>query len=216
MENIQKVKLDDSYKIIRENIFSCRTQSIKIENFKYYHNTGYHLMEDVLKHGLLSKVEKAKLTGEALTEHELYLAQDDYYVNGKDNISVSADINDAYYNEDLYNHKNPRQIDILISNELNPYRSTENYANEYLAKDIIPVSYFKAIDSRLLSILSCNFIDKSEKERLIIMIEYYNYLRNIAKTMLDENVNIPLREVSDEEVTLDKIKVLELPRIIIK
>lgn len=216
MGKLERIKLEDSYKIVRENIFSCRTQNIKIENFMYYHNTDYDLMEDVLKYGLLSKVEKSKITGIELTEHDLFMATDEHYVNGKDNISLSKDINDAYYNEDIYDHKQPSQLDILISNEVKAHRSTYNYANEYLASNSIPVSFFRSIDSRLLSILECKTNYESKEERLTKIIKYYNYLLEIAKTMINENVTIPLREVSEEEVTLDKTKVIELPHIVLK
>ncbi len=56
------------------------------------------------------------------------------------------------------------------------------------------------------------------KEDLEQGIQNYNNLLDIVYMMVQENVDIPIREMSVNEnaFALDKTKVLELPKIVIK
>ena len=48
------------------------------------------------------------------------------------------------------------------------------------------------------------------------MINNYNYLKQIAIAIIEQGLDIPLRDMSDQNVTLDIDKMSKVPRLILK
>lgn len=220
--DVDKNHILSAYSLIKEGIYSCRDISKPIIDTKYHHHTSLDNVPLILKNGLLSKQKKAELEGRTLTSMEIYRCLDDYQVNGSDFISLSSmdvDFSKKHDNESLYDSYDTINADIIVSREIKTIRNTINYFNEYLASDQISPDLFNSIDVRILKILDYNFhdADKNKLEnRIRLMIKQYNALRNIVIALKENNLDIPLREVSDEIITLDPEKVIRLPHLMLK
>lgn len=211
--NIQK---DEIYSLIKKNLFECQDKIVKLEDVKYHHNTPYKNTISAIKHGILSLDELYKIQGKTLSyEERMKYSREGGHINGVDEISLSSmdiDYDKVYRDERIYSPYLDYCVDILISNNIKAYRITEHYVNEFLGPSKISQENFKAIDIRLLQyIKNCN-----SKEDIIKAIDFYNYLITIAFTMKEYSLDIPLREMSDKEIHLNKEKLLQLPKIIIK
>lgn len=44
-------------------------------------------------------------------------------------------------------------------------------------------------------------------------VSHYNYLLDIISIMIEQNLDIPVREMSENPMTLSKVKMLTLPKI---
>lgn len=215
---IIKTSHDQAYHLIRENLNHCKTMIPTVVGAKYHHNIPYHKVSSVIKHGILSLEEQYKLEGKELTsEQKMKYSREGGHINGVDEISLASmdiDFSRLYRDEIVYDPYSEHLVDILISNKIKAYRITEHYANEYLTENKINTNDFKTIDIRLLQYLK-KCISKEDLEQ---GIQNYNNLLDIVYMMVQENVDIPIREMSVNEnaFALDKTKVLELPKIVIK
>lgn len=213
------MNISETYKLIKENIYSCKGNLQLINDTKFHHQTLLKNVPFILKNGLLSKRQLVKLEGRKLTEKEKFIYLDDYHVNGLDCISLSTvedDLSQMYEWESLYDPYYTVDADIIISKDVKAYRNTINYYNEFLVNDKISIDLIKAIDLRILNISTFNFRSDEKNNtdsRKKLMIEYYNYLKDIALVLKERNLSIPLREVSDEEICLDIDKVIKLPKL---
>lgn len=220
--NVNKTNSNYIYELIKENIYKCSIVSKPVFDTKYHHQTPIKKVPDVLKNGLLSKRKSAELEGRKLTQKEILSYSDESRVNGLDYISLSSmDIDFSEMSEDdfCYNPFNVVGVDIVISKDVEVHRSTHNYFNEFLVRDKIPSEMFNAIDLRILKILDFDFhdVDKNKMDsRIELMVDYYNELRNIALSLKENKLSIPLREVSNDIITLNPQKVIAFPRIQLK
>lgn len=220
--NIDRRDAYQAYEMIKKSLYSCKESSKPIIDAEFYHQTKMERVPHVLRNGLLSKRKIAELEGRKLTSQERSLYSDDGRVNGLDYISLSnmnLDFSQMDEKELCFNPFNTIEANIIISKDVNPSRSTHNYFNEYLVKERISPEKFNAIETRILDIMNFDFhdTDKNKLEnRIELMIKYYNYLRNIAITLKENKLEIPLREVSDEVITLNPKKVIRMPHFELK
>lgn len=201
--------------ILFDIIYSCRTKAEEVENAKYHHNRSYKNTPNALLYGILSISQLAKIEGKKLTREEKLKYNDDYHVNGTDHVSLASVETDSDPKEIVYNPFSPTLTDISISNSVKAYRNSKNYANEYLVNDGISPNLFRAVDIRILK----NFLDKNYASRnntIQNVLEYYNCLRIIATTLVEQGLDIPLREMSAESLTLDPEKVMKQPIMVLK
>ena len=222
--NIIKVDENTIYTVVKENIYSCVDKPIDIEDIKFHHNLHIEAIPSALKYGLLSKEMKAKIIeNRELTDYELYKFSDEHYVNGKDYISLASTIENLsmmYEDEILYNTYKTTLSSIIVSKSVRAGRNASNYFNEFLVQDIIPVELFNSIEIRLFKL----FNEESSEDKTKKILEAYEALREIAVTLKQNNLDIPLRESSNvmcnEEsnnaITLNPEKVIEMPKLILK
>jgi len=222
MENIISIEKDKAYELVRENIYSCITSPVNLDNFKFIHALPMERTTSAIKNGLLSHRKLAKLQGRELTQQDYINYAGAGHPNGVSYVSVftrKVDFSQMYPGEILFDPFDTIEVEISLSNELKAYRDAENYYNEFLVPDEIPNKLFTGIDSKILRIKNYDFHNKEANKpenRLKKLISHYNFLREIAIALRDANLDIPLREISEEVVTLDKQKVIELPKIIVK
>lgn len=231
MSNLNIIKVDENtiYNVIRESVYDCVANPIDIEDIKFHHNLHIESIPSALKYGLLSKEMKAKIIeNRKLTEYELYKFSDEHYVNGKDNISLASTIEDLsmmYKDEVLYNTYKTTLSSIIVSKSVRAGRNAKNYFNEFLVPDIIPVELFNSIEIRLIKLFTSKELTKlSKEEQIKKVLEAYEALREIALTLKQNNLNIPLRESSNvmcnEEsnnaITLNPQKIIEMPKLVLK
>lgn len=207
--------VDKIYEFVKENIYSCRTAFTSVNNAKFHHNISYEHVPSAMEYGILSYYHQKKLIeNRELTDDELFLYNDDFHVNGVSCVSLSTlDIDMSMVGDDewIYDYRTENAADILVSSDVKAYRFATNYANEFLVNGIIPAASFKAIDLRLLSY---EFTDGDNKIRSLI--NNYNYLRNIAASLREQKLDIPIRERSIENFNLDVKKLELLPELRVK
>lgn len=219
---IQTVNMDDAYKLIKENIYCCKQETKIVTDIKFHHQTRLEDLPNILKNGILSKNELVKLEGRELTPSERFLFSDDYHVNGFYGVSVSTDevdLSKMGKNEFLYDYFDPENADIIISKNIKAARISTNYYNEFVVPNKISTDSFTAINLRILNIINKDFHYKENnnmENKIKKLIEKYNYLRCIALSLKDNNLDIPLREVSGELIDLDIDKIIELPQLKLK
>ena len=215
MNNIIFLSEDKALSFIKNSLLDCYENEFLISS-KYHHNSPFSKVPSLLKHGILSKNEYLKLTGKSLSRKELILRSDEYYANGLDYVSISAtgglEISKREKDEKLeYTSSGDSNVDIIIDDEINAMRCSRNYYNELLVKDKINTADIISIDVRLLNRIINN---KNIRE----IVNDFNMIPLIAKTILDENLNIQIREATydDDIVSLNKRKLLKIPKIILK
>ena len=233
MKNLKvfNVNYETAFDVVKENIYSCVVEPIKIEDTKFHHQINIKRVPDAIEYGLLSKKKYVeKVENRKLTEKEIFIFNDDCHVNGLDHISISTmdlDLHQMSKKEELWGTYNTTDPDIIVSKDVKSRKVTVNYFNEFLVEDEIPTDMFNCIDVRILRIIdhtSLSLKCATREDRINYLLEYYEGIRKIALALKEKNLNIPLREVSeinklgedDKALTLDINKVIEMPRLILK
>lgn len=217
MSKIEVVNYDINkvYELVKQNLYSCKVDFTEVKDAMYHHNSSYKLTPQIIEKGILSyKSNILAYQKRDLNDKENIKFSDESHVNGTDQISLSSlniDMNNVSEDEFLYNHEKYDLVDILVSSSVKTVRNRINYANEFLAHDKIANDNFKAIDIRLLS-----YQYRLNKINVDSLIANYNYLREIACALKDNNLNIPLRERGLEDFNLDVEKVKSLPELRVK
>jgi len=229
--NIINVNLETAYDVIRENIYSCVVTPRIVEDTKFHHQINIEKVPTAINYGLLSKENyERRVNNRELTEREKYIFSDECYVNGINCISLSTmDLDFSLINPrelfwDSYGSINP---DIIVSSDINMRRNSKNYFNEYLVENEIPTNMFNSIDFRILRILKNEKLEikfNTREEKIKFLIDYYNYIKEIACLLKQKELDIPLREVSeihnlsedDKALTLGIDEVIDMPKLILK
>lgn len=217
--NIIEVEYDKAYKIVKEKIYSCKTKYIEVIDSHYHHETVFEKVPGILKYGILSIDEWAKVHKVTLTEEEIERYNGIHHVNGLYCVSLSSmnlDFSQLYRNEDYYDSFNFGQVDLVISKEVKAARNTINFFNEFLVSTKVPVDKINGIDLKVLESYKKEIYPKTEDtkfNRTKKLLKNYNYLKYISRTLINNSLDIPIREVSEEKITLDPQKIIKLPSI---
>lgn len=211
---MSKIHLEEKFVLeyIRDELNSFKIMSKEVNDARYHHNASYENLSSILRHGILSLLESNKLGITKYTEEDLYIMNDiTSHVNGNDSISLSVvGLNDLYLNEDEYNPYSPNYVDLIISSDVKARRSSIRYGNEFLVQDKIGVNKIKSVDIRLLNQI------EQKKYDIQKIIRNYNYLREFALTIKELNLDVLLREMSSDNLTLDIDKISKTPQIVLK
>lgn len=212
--NEKYIEEKHSLEYIKELIRSFKIKNIEVNNAKFHHNRSYKSALAILKHGILPVRESNRLGITNYTDEQLRLLADtESHVNGIDSISLSiAGLTDLYKKESEYDPFTHRSVDFLISSDIKACRTTTHYGNEYLHEGIIAPDKIKSVDIRLFKAIDL----AKTPEKIKTIIENYNRLRDIALALKNESLNIPFREMTYENLTMDIEKVIEAPKIILK
>jgi len=205
----------DALEYIKKVINDAKKNPLDIEGAKYHHNSSYDNGPSILKNGILTLSDIYRLGIRKYSYRTINVMGDiESHVNGNDGISLSVvGLTDLYRDEFEYDPFQDSLIDFLISSDIKAYRKRTHYGNEYITNKCIEVDNIKSVDIRLLSYL--NKINNNEK--LEILIQKYNSLIEMAMRIRNYNLNIPIREMSDENNTLLSInKLYESPRLVLK
>lgn len=197
-----------------DTLNSYRIKSKYIEEGLYHHNSSYKDGISIIKNGILSLEELNKKEIIKLSEEQLKMCDDtSSHANGKNGISLSiVGLTDLYRDEDEYSPFIPDLLDIVISKEVNARRTSINYGNEFIVSKKISSRLFESIDVRLFKL-----IDRIKHESdLKKVIENYNHLLDIAQAIKEKQVEICLREMSDENLTLDIESLSKSPKVFVK
>lgn len=210
----------ETLKYIKEILNRIKKGTITINNARYHHNTHYQNAPSICKHGILTLADLNKITNQIHSQEDLKRLNDtESHINGTNAISLSVvGLTDLYRDEFEYDPYNPEEIDFLISSEIKAARTTTNYGNEFLSHQSLTLDKIKAIDIRLLELIEITK-ESNQKEYYTIkrLIEKYNFLRKIAMILKENNLNIPIREMSFKDNSIINIdELISTPKIILK
>ena len=205
---------------LKDILNDVKKTSFVVNHAKYHHNTSYRDASSICQYGILSLVDLDKLGLKNYTTEFLQKMDDiESHVNGSTAVSLSVvGLQDLYPNEDEYDPFIPSKVDFLISSDIKVGRSAIHYGNEFLSYESIGIDKLRSVDIRLLKLIE--LVEKgfsSNYYSIESVIEKYNYLKNIALTMKQFQLDIPLREMSYQDNSLmDVDKLSSTPKLLLK
>lgn len=212
---IKEIDRKDVKKYMEDIIFDGTIQK-QIITDRYHHNVGYDNAPSVIKHGILSVSDQHKKGIVKYTSETLKMLDDvESHVNGNNAISLAVvGLTDLYRDEIEFNPFRPHCVDFIVSDSVKASRITTHYGNEFLSYNPIESSMLKAVDVRILEYF--DILSKMKNVDRAKIISVYESLRKIAISLKENKVNIPLREMSNGNNTLDTSKIIEMPKLVLK
>lgn len=221
---MSNIKIEEKYilEYIKDILQDLRLGSSVVNNAKYHHNTNYDDAPNICRYGILTMQDLKALNLKNYSPEFLKIMNDtSSHVNGTSAVSLAVvGLQDILPNEDEYDPLVSTKVDFLISSDLNASRNSMNYGNEYLSFSSIDINKLRAIDIRLMKLI--NLVENKKgyptyDYTIKSIIEKYNWLRIIAITMQQNNLDIPLREMSEtQNNSLDVEKLANSPKLILK
>lgn len=202
---------------IRDTLRTSKNKLEFVKHAKYHHNTRYRNAASVCRNGILTMLDLHKYKIISFSPEMLRkFDDDDFHVNGIDAVSLSiAGLDDLYGDEEEYNPFDPSRVDFLVSSEVMASRNSTNYGNEFLSLGSIGIDKIRSVDIRLIELM--NKIGDNSYSTTESMVNKYNALRDIARTIKEYNLDIPLREMSyGEEYSIDIDTLARKPRLKVK
>jgi len=213
---LKDIVLEEKYilEYIREMINDFKVKSIEVNNIRYHHNSSYSEAPSILKHGILSLSELNRLGIRNYSSEFLRTMNDtDSHINGNDAISLSVvGLTDLSKDEFEYNPYYPTKVDFIVSSDVRAHRSSIHYGNEYICYDNIGIDKLMSVDVRLFDLIKITTPATTIKD----IIDKYNSLKGIALAIKQSQLNIPFREMSNGNLTMDVDKVSKTPKLILK
>lgn len=203
------MKEKEIFEFIDDNIASTQIKGREIDA-KYHHNTTYEQAPSIIKYGILSIEDLHKKGIVAYSDEALKrISNIESHVNGIDGISLArTGLTDLYGDEEEYDPLRPAVVDFIIDSNIKACRSTIHYGNEYIANSPIEPSKIQSVDIRIRK-----YLKLLEKKDVETAIKYYENLKLIAQALKEKQLDIPLRELSEKNTSLDIDKVLKMPKI---
>ena len=216
---MENMNLEEKYafEYIIDTLNSSRIKSVEPEDARYHHNTSYEKTPSIITNGILSEERLAKLQKREISESKIRISEDPCYACGIKSVSLSAKVDDLRRDEWEYKSDSPYETDILIARNIKAGRHTINYGNEFLVMGGVENTSFRGIDIRILKQIEkindelYNF--RTRDKAISDLIRDYNQLKLIAKALIDAKLDIPLREMSNENMTLDINKIAKGPEL---
>lgn len=194
---------------------------VVVNDAKFHHNTSYTKAPSLIRNNILSLEEQTKKRLKNFTEEELKLYDDmESHANGSSGISLAiVGLDDLSEDEMEYDPFGENQVDFLIQSDIKAMRNSVHYGNEFITFDQIEAEKFKAIDIRIAKYIDILLKKGNEfdSEAISTLVQRYNCLRNIAITLKQEGLDVPIREMSyDNCSSLDIEKVASSPKLVLK
>ena len=200
---------------IKKSLYSLKKEFVVIDNAKFHHNTSYKNAPSICKYGILTLSDLKKIGIDNYSESFLNILNDtESHVNGIHSVSLSIPgLKDIRHDEFEYNPFLEDKVDFLIDSNVHALRSSTHYGNEYLVNRSILTSEIKSIDIRLLYLIEKKLNDNDIQE----LVNKYNYLREISKVLVKDNLKISLREMSfSDNFSIDSDELSSYPKLILK
>lgn len=217
---LQSIILEEKeiYGCIKELLNECKTTSVEVNNARYHHNSSYFVAPSIVERGILPLNELNKKGLANISDEVLELMDDpSSHANGSEGVSLSVvGLEDLSEKEIEYDPFSKEQVDFIVSDEVKAFRSSVNYGNEFIAFGGIEPEKLKSIDIRLIKYIE-SFVDSHKHVGLEDLIERYRCIKEVAMSLKENNMDIPLREMSSEDgVALDIDKVIDAPILLLK
>ena len=218
---MDKILLEGKYilEYIKDILHDTKIKKEEIKDAKYHHNSSYKNASSICHYGILTIQDLVNKGLVNYSDDFLEIMDDqDSHVNGINAISLSiTGLKDLYHNEIEYNPFSPIYVDFLITNEIFASRRTIHYGNEFLHNGSLGIDKLRSVDIRLINLIKNIKTTPDNNNEIKEIIENFNQLHNIAISMRESNLDIPIREMSDSEYfSLDKDKLSSMPKLILK
>ena len=217
------ITLEEKYilEYIKDMLNDFKVSATVIKDAKYHHNAYYKDASSICRYGILSLMDLKKSGIKNYTDEILKKMQDtESHINGTNGVSLSiVGLQDLYHNEDEYDPFTPTYVDFLLSSEITAYRFTEHYGNAFITFKSIELDRIKTVDIRLLKLIEMieNKNNTNNCYTIQSLIKKYNYLKDIALALKDTKLDIPLREMSNNDnSSLDLDKLTSISKLILK
>lgn len=203
---------------VEDNIINSRFTGKVTENAKYHHNTDYKDAASICRHGILTFEDLNKYGVRNDSNNILDIMSDtESHVNGNNSVSLSiVGLNDLYPDEYEYDPFSPNLVDFLVTSDLRASRISIHYGNEFLSYRSINKSELASLDIRLLQYIK---LRKKHLKYTSIksVLQKYNHLIDISREIGKQNLNIPLREMSEDTIfEIDSMKMANQSKLILK
>lgn len=217
---MKSVALEEKYilEYVKDMLNSFKLGTMSIDNDKFHHNTTYEYAPSIIKYGILSLRELNKLGLRHDSEEFLEIMDDiDSHINGIDGVSLSIlGLSDNDRNKFLFDPISTNNVDFLVDKDIPVARCGSNYDNEYICRRPILPGKLCAVDIRLLGYADTLVKEKQNLITIEGLVSRYNALKDIAIAVKNSNLNIPLREMSNDEFTIDVDKIVTSPKLVLK
>ena len=205
---------------VSENIKDSIQDCVVVHDAKYHHNTDYTSAVSIIRNNILSLEELKRQRIKKYSDDFLQIMSDhESHANGSDGISLAVvGLKDLGEKEIEYDPFSTHHIDFLIDSDIKACRSSVNYGNEYISFEQIPAEKIRAVDIRIKKYIDM-LVSKREidEESIRTLIQRYNCIRNIAISLREEGLDIPLREMSyDGCCSLDIDMLASSPKLVLK
>lgn len=219
---MEKITLEEKYilEYIKTMISELKEGKYTVNNARYHHNSSYNNAASICRYGILTLNDLHRLKIKKFSEEFLKVMSDTTsHVNGNEQISLSVvGLTDLYPDESEFFPECPIEVDFIISSSIPAARHSRHYGNEYLSRGSISNKDIKSVDTRLLKMIELmeqgTKLPNYHPEELI---KKFNCLKDIALVIKETNLNIPIREMSDnQEYLLNIDKISKNPQLILK
>lgn len=208
------------FEYIKDILNDIKIGSSFVNNAKYHHTADYGDASSICRHGILTMIDLKKLGIKNYTDEFLQKMDDiESHINGKDAVSLAiTGLQDLHPNEVEFNPFIPSRVDFLVSSDIQAGRCSKHYGNEFLSYKSINTDKLRSVDVRLLKLIELIEQGRSSRDFSIqSVIEKYNYLREIALAIKASSLDIPLREMSKQNIfSIDVDKLSSAPKLVLK
>lgn len=218
---MEKVIIEEKHvpEYVMDILSDCKTgRKEEVKHAKFHHNTIYESAANILRYGILPLRELNRLGLRHDSEKFLELMDDiESHVNGIEGVSLFVTgLNDAAPDKFIFNSESNAHVDFLVTSDVEAGRCGTNYDDEYICRRPITPELLRAMDIRLLSYAKEVIQHSDNNKNVIGLIERYNCLKEIALTLKETGLEIPFREVSDDNSVLDADRVSNIPALTLK
>ena len=217
---MKTVLLEEKYilEYINDTVSDTRLSGEIIKDAKYHHNTSYKDAQSICKYGILNFLDLNKYGIRKDSTEFLNIMDDtESHVNGNSCVSLAVvGLTDLYPNEQEYDPFSPSLVDFLVDSSIKTSRTSIHYGNEFLCYHSINKEFLRSLDIRFLKLLKLKkpYINDNF---ITTIIQKYNYLRYIAMEIKKQNLNFPIREMSESTIfDLDLDKLISHPQLVLK
>lgn len=218
---MNKIEIERKYilEYIKDILSQYSLENIDVDNARYHHNSIYKKAPSIIENGILSIKEINDKGIDKFSPKTIEIMDDiDSHTNGNSGRSLSVmGLTDLYRDEDEYDPTSPLLVDFIISSDIKAYRNSSIYGNEFIARSAIKKEQIKALDIRFLQYIYNFEHGKYSYEDIDMLIEKYNYIKEMANKILSSNKNLLFREASSgNKKMLDIEKMSDVPMLVLK
>ncbi len=220
---MEDIAIEDKYifEYIKDNLMYFFNSTVDISKAKYHRCSHYKNSLSIIKNGILTLSDLHQLKIKEFSPEELKkFSVTDSHINGIDGVSLAVmGLTDLYENEEEYSPYCINNIDLIIDNRVSANRMTTHYGNEYISHGSISNEMIRAVDIRLFEYINerMRHSEKINDIEYFKIIEKYNFVREIAKEIIQLDLNIKIRENStSSNINLDLEKLSLAPKLTLK
>lgn len=201
-----KIILEENYifEYIMDMLHDAQMSRINIKDSKYHHTTRYEDASSICRNGILNAIDLKNKQIKNYSDQMIKIMGDiESHVNGEDGVSLAVmGLDDLYPNEEEYNAFAPYDVDFLVSSYIKAGRSSLHFGNEYIHRGSIDKSNLNAVDIRILELIK--LYENGKIRKIDEIIDRFNCIGDISTAIIESNLDIPLREMSENsELSLD-------------